>query len=116
LPTVTDSGGTIVAETADVSNATKAPIYGQITVTTSAQTLSALLAAASPSVILPPWATLVLLTPETGSIRYRADGTAPTSGVGQPVAQSTSWPVQGGFSAMQLIAASSVTVSVEIRG
>lgn len=82
--------------------------YAQITVTGTAALLSAL-------ATIPSWATAVLITPESGSIRYRCDGTAPTASVGQPISSGTSWPVQGAavIAAMQLIASSSTTVSVE---
>lgn len=82
--------------------------YAQVTVTTSAALLSAL-------TTIPAGATAVLITPETGSVRYRCDGTDPTASVGQPIASGTSWPVQGAavIAALKLIASASTTVSVE---
>jgi hypothetical protein len=114
MATQTDPSGTIVQETYDVSGATKAETYFQVTVTNAAQTLSAL------GATIPSWAEFVFVTPETGAIRYRCDGTAPTAGVGQPIAQGQAWPVQGlpSLQAASLISqsGSNVTVSLEFRG
>jgi hypothetical protein len=97
----------------DQSYATHAPAYYQANVVASASTLSTLIGTAIPS-----WATMVFITPETGAIRYRADGTAPTSAIGQPVAQGQSWPLQGvaTLAAAQFIASATTTVSIEFRG
>ena len=114
MATQTDKDGTIIPETDDVGGATHAAAYFQITVTGTATSLATLIGAAIPS-----WAAFAFVTPETGAIRYRADGTAPTASVGQPIAQGQSWPMQGlpTLSAASLISQSgSVTVSVEFRG
>lgn len=87
--------------------------YASATVTGSAQTLAQL------GVTIPAWATMAFVTPETGAIRYRCDGTAPTSAVGQPIAQGQNWPIAGltSLNSAQLIAQSgSATVSIEFRG
>ena len=101
----------------DATYSTYAHTYAQVTVTTAAQSLSALVQAAGLPGI-PTWATMAFITPETGAIRYRCDGTAPTSSVGQPVQAQQSFPIQGAtsLSAAQLIAAASTTVSIEFRG
>lgn len=109
---LTDTSGRQIVS--DVSNATHTPAYYQVSVTATAATLAALIATSVPS-----WATMAFITPETGALRYRADGTAPTTSVGQPIAQGQAWPVQGGaaLAQMQVISQSgSVTVSIEFRG
>ena len=121
--THTDASGTIVQGTFDTSNATKAPQYCQITVTTTATTLASLLSTASCASI-PTWATVAAVTPETSStaaLRWRADGTAPTAGVGDPIFGYTKDTSMLGYNAIanaSLISATgaSVTVSVRIGG
>ncbi|WCT78863.1 hypothetical protein [Novosphingobium humi] len=97
----------------DVSFGLKAPAYYQVTVSAAAKTLAQLIGAA-----VPDWATMAFITPETGSIRYRCDGNAPTATVGQPVGSGQSWPLTGAsaLAAAQLIAAADTTVSIEFRG
>jgi len=101
-----------ITNTYDVSYSSQAPVYYQVTVGNTAKSLSGL------SVPVPPWATIAFITPETGSLRYRCDGTAPTSTVGQPIASGQAWSIHGqkALAALQLIAASNTTVSVEFRG
>lgn len=120
--TRTDSGGTVIPGVDDVSNATKAPQYCQVTVTTTAASLASLLSTASCAAV-PSWATLAFVTPETNAepaIRYRADGMAPTGSVGEPVLGWQTWPAQGAsaLSNLSLISATgaNVPVDVEIRG
>lgn len=96
---------------------THAPAYAQISVTTSAQKLSTILLAAG--VTFPSWANEVILYPENGAIRYRCDGTDPTTTVGMPIPSSSWWPAQGSaaLAAMSLISQSgTVSVSIEFRG
>ena len=102
-------------KTNDTSYATHAPAYYQSNVTSNTATLSTLIANT-----VPTWATMVYVTPETGGIRYRADGVAPTSSLGQPVAVNQSWPIQSAaaLAAAQFISqnSSNVVVSFEFRG
>ncbi|MDE2363139.1 MAG: hypothetical protein KGM42_10725 [Hyphomicrobiales bacterium] len=101
--------------TSDQSYATHAPAYFQATATNAAQSLASLIGAGVPS-----WATMAWITPESGAaIRYRADGTAPTASVGQPVALGQSWPLQGAgaLSGAQIISqGANAVVSIELRG
>jgi hypothetical protein len=91
--------------------------YAQVTVTTTAQTLAELLTAADElGGAIPEGADVVWIQPETTAIRFRADGTAPTSSVGWPIAPEQGWPVGGKLEAIELIAASSVTVNLEFQG
>lgn len=115
-------GGPVLQAVYDKSNATIAAQYCQITVTTTAASLSSLLSGASCAAI-PATALSAYLTPEASAqiaIRYRADGTAPTAAVGQPIAGYQSWPMASllTLNAALLISATgaSVTVDVEIRG
>ena len=97
---------------------THTPAYAQISVTTSAQKLSAILLTAGLPAI-PSWANEVIFYPENGSIRYRCDGTDPTASIGMPVPSSSWWPAQGSaaLAAMSLISQSgTVSVSIEFRG
>ena len=97
---------------------THAPAYAQISVTTSAQKLSAILSAAGLPAI-PSWANEVILYPENGGIRYRCDGTDPTAAIGMLIPSGNWWPAQGStaLAAMSLISQSgTVTVSIEFRG
>ena len=106
------SGKAYIEPSYDLSFATQVPTYAQVSVGTGAQTLAQL------AVTIPPWAQMVFVTAETGAIRYRCDGTAPTSSVGQPIAQNTPWPIMGpnAIAAAQFIAGSAITVSLEFRG
>ncbi len=124
MATYTDQSGTIVAGVEEVANATKAPLYGLITVTTTAQTLSTLLAAATPAVTIPSWATVAYVLAEVSStvaLRWRADGTNPTASVGWPILGYAADSSILGYNAItnaSLISATgaSVTVSVRIAG
>ena len=100
----------------DSSYCTFVHSYVQITVTTSNTSLASLVTTAGGSI--PSGSTLAFITPETGVVRYRCDGTAPTSSVGQPIQVNQSWPVQGYQSILNcnLIAAANTTVSIEFRG
>ena len=97
----------------DVTYSVYAPMYYQAIVTTAAQTLSSLI-----GVSIPAWATVAFIIPENGTIRYRADGGAPTSTIGMPIYQQQVWTIQGAIalSDAQLIAGSTTTVSIEFRG
>ncbi len=118
--THTDTNGTVVQGTFDVSNATRTPLYCQITVTTAATSLAALLSSASCSTI-PTWATVAILTPETSAtvaLRWRADGTAPTAAIGEPVFGNTKDPCLLGYNAINnasLISATGANVTVDVR-
>lgn len=59
---------------------------------------------------IPTGAIFAYLTVETSPIRYRDDGTAPTSTVGYPVAVGTQLYYAGTLSAVQLIAQSGTPV------
>jgi hypothetical protein len=122
MTTQTDSTGSIVPENYDVSNATKAHAYAQVTVTTTATLLSTLLTTAGAPAI-PTWALTAFVTPETlgtPALRCRSDGTPPTASIGQPIQGWQNWPVQDypSLTALQLISATggNVTVSIEFRG
>ncbi|MGO9744444.1 MAG: hypothetical protein ACLPN5_23565 [Roseiarcus sp.] len=120
--TMMDTSGTILPGTYDKSGATRAAQYCQITVTTTATSLSSLLAAAGCAAATST-ALYAYVTPETSAaiaLRYRADGTAPTASVGEPIGGYQSWPM-GGLPTLQaasLISATgaNITVDVEIRG
>lgn len=120
---VVTTGGGAVAATLDVSNATHAPQYCQITVTTTATSLASLLATAGCAAI-PSWATVAYVTPEvsnTIALRWRADGTNPTASVGWPVFGYSADSSILGYNAVinaVLISATggSATVSVRIAG
>ena len=98
--------------TNDISYTNIAHIYAQATVTGTASTLSTL------GVTIPSWAIMAYITPETGAVRYRCDGTNPTAAIGQPIANGQTWPVVGQLSlqALKLIAAANTTISIEFRG
>jgi hypothetical protein len=120
--TRSDAGGTVISGGYDVSNATKAPLYCQVTVTSVAANLGNLLLAAGCAPV-PSWAMLAFLTPEATAqiaIRYRADGPSPTALAGEPVLGWQTWPIQGlnALSGLSLISSTgaNVTVDVEIRG
>lgn len=122
--TFTGPNGTILQGVVDNSNATKTPQYCQITVTTTATSLASLLATAGCAAI-PSWASVAVVTPETSTqtimLRWRADGTAPTASVGDPIFGLTKDPSILGYNAITnavLISATgaSVTTSVRIGG
>ena len=56
------------------------------------------------SLTVPPGATEIEICVETQAIRYRDDGTAPTSSVGIPIPVGTCFPYAGNLSAIQFIA------------
>lgn len=125
--THTDTNGTVVQGTFDVSNATHTPLYCQITVTTTATSLKSLLATATTvngngcSSTLPTWATVVYLTPESSStvaIRWAADGTTISATLGEPVFGNTKDPCLLGYNAINnasLISATGANVTVDVR-
>jgi len=80
--------------------------YFSVSVGASAQTLSALIGAS-----LPSGARLVYIEPESGDIRFRDDGTAPTASTGIRVYSGVAWPYNGNLSSIELIAVSAVTVA-----
>ena len=121
--THTDSGGTVVSGAFDVSNATHAPQYCQITVTTTAASLSALMATAGCAAI-PSWATVAYVTPQSGgdansvALRWRGDGTAPTAAIGDVLFGWTKSSDILGYNAIigaQLISATGVSVVANVR-
>jgi hypothetical protein len=108
-----DGTFSLATTTQDQSYSVKAHAYAQVSVTTAAQALTAL------GVTIPAWATMAFIVPESGALRYRCDGTAPTTSNGMPIAQGQAWPIQGATSlaALQLVAqAGTVSVSIEFRG
>ncbi|MCW2315325.1 hypothetical protein M2322_000859 [Rhodoblastus acidophilus] len=125
-----DAGdGTYVDRTFDVSYATRLGVYSQITVTTTATTLNALLAAANisnstafPLTAAPSWATAVYVTPSAlgsgVSVRYRCDGVAPTAALGEPIQAGQSWPLAGPAGAIggacQFVSATGAAVTVDL--
>lgn len=58
----------------------------------TAVTLASLL----PGGVVPPGTCMVLITPEAQAIRFRDDGTAPTTAIGFPLAVGTSLQYTGG--------------------
>lgn len=83
--------------------------YAQATSTTSAKTLAQL------GVTIPTWATLVFVVP-SAQVRYRADGTDPTSSIGMPIAAGQAWPIQGKDTLAALKIIGSATLDLEFRG
>lgn len=100
----------------DNSYSTHAPAYYQVTAANTSASLGSLVGS------IPSWATAVILLPENCSIRYRADGTAPTTSIGMPISSGAPFAIQGNtaLSSIQLILSSNAaignTVSVEFRG
>lgn len=117
-----DASGNAVSEVFDVSNETKAPLYCQITVTTTATNLANLLSAANCAAV-PSWGQYAQFVPESPNlwpVRIRADGTAATATVGMPL-PGNAWsqaPLVGGAANMWLISTTGggVAVDVQIRG
>lgn len=66
--------------------------YEQVTSISSAKSLT-----------VPTGATMAVITAEVQAIRYRDDGTAPSSSVGMPLAVGTALVYQGTLSAVQVI-------------
>jgi hypothetical protein len=88
-------GTTIVSQTSGTPGG--AGVY-----VTSAATTSSMASLTSGSI--PAGATMVYLVLETAAARYRDDGAAPTTSVGQPIAQNGTLFYSGTISAMKLIA------------
>lgn len=72
--------------------------YAQLSVTSATS-----LAAASGGVATPAGTTRVQLSVEGNGIRYRDDGTNPTSSVGMPVAAGGSVDYDGDLSALRVV-------------
>lgn len=91
--------------------------YARVTVTTTSQTLAELLTTAGAlGGAIPAQCDLVWIQPETGDVRMRADGVAPTSTSGTIILQDQSWPLAGSVGNCRLIAAASTTVSLTFEG
>ena len=76
--------------------------YQQITSLSSAATLT-----------VPVGATMALIIPETQSVRWRDDGTAPTASVGMILATGSSLSYDGDLKAIQFIqTAASATLNI----
>ena len=116
----TDAGGTISQGVVDVSRTAHAAIQCVLTVTSTATSLASLWAtAACPTALptTPPGPQLAYVMPTTGAVYYRTDGVTVTAANGWEIFQDQAWPIEGRLSigALQMIAASNVTVSVEVR-
>ena len=116
------NGSVPTVKTDDQSYALQTPVDCQITVTTTATSLSSLMSAASCASI-PSWAQAAQLTPESYAagavIRYRTDGTSATTTGPIPILgwQTRAILSNAGISAASLISAtgSNVVVDVEIQ-
>lgn len=78
--------------------------YCQFTASGTATTLAAASPTSTTTCTVPvrtAWATICV---ETAAIRWRDDGTAPTTSVGMPVAAATCFYYNGLFSALSIIA------------
>ena len=64
----------------------------------------------STALTVPAGATLALIVPETQTVRWRDDGTAPTASVGMPVAALSSMSYDGDLSKIRFIAATAGAV------
>jgi hypothetical protein len=115
------TSGDGLAVSLDVSNATRAAAYCQITVTTTAASLASLLATAGCPAIQ-PGATAVGIIPESSTLyalRWRADGTAPTASAGMPLFGNVYTELHGTLTinALQLISPlGSITTDINIGG
>ncbi len=90
---VSYAGGTAVAASPSQPY-TYTPLgYQQITSLTTAQHLTP-----------PAGATVAIVTCETAAVRYRDDGTAPTAGIGMPLAVGGQLTYSGSLTAIQFIA------------
>ena len=58
---------------------------------------------ASAALTVPTGATFAVVVPETQAVRWRDDGTAPTSSVGMPLAAGASMNYDGDLSAVRFI-------------
>lgn len=82
--------------TAGFTNAFQKPLgYQQITSLGTAANLTP-----------PAGATAALITVETAGVRWRDDGTAPTTSIGMPLSAGQSFTYYGSLSAIQFIAQS----------
>ena len=116
--TFSDGGGTISTGIVDVSRTAHAAIQCNITVTTTATSLGSLWTTAGCPTALPPSPQFAYVEPTGGgTIYYRTDGATLTTASGFPILQNQAWPFEGRLSinALQLIAASSVAASIEVR-
>ena len=64
----------------------------------------------STALTVPAGATLALIVPETQTVRWRDDGTAPTSTVGVPVLANTSFSYDGDLQKIRFIQTASGAV------
>lgn len=91
-----------------------------VTVTATAQTLAALLAAVSAAI--PNGTKLVYLQPRGDGIRYAHGGATPTTasdatGIGTSLYEGAQYPLRlADFSTLKLIAPSSTVLAIEFRG
>ena len=70
------------------------------------QQLDATALSAAVGLTVPPGANYALLIAETAGVRWRDDGTAPTSSVGMLIAQDATLEYSGNLSMIKFIAAS----------
>lgn len=107
VQTANTTSGVVAWSCQDVTNTNPFPVgsapytytalgYQQITSLSAATTLT-----------VPAGAKLAQICVETQGVRYRDDGTAPTSTVGQPVASGTCFQYSGPLAAIQFIQQSS---------
>ena len=96
--------GTGVPASTTIASQTSGPAGGAGVYVTSAATTSSSASLTSGSI--PPGATAAFISVETANIRYRDDGAAPTTSVGQIVPSATNLFYSGTLSAMQIIAVS----------
>ena len=75
--------------------------YQQISTLSSAQSLT--IPEVDPSTGLKAMPTIALITPETNGVRWRDDGTAPTSTVGMPLAVGVTLQYDGDLSKIRFI-------------
>lgn len=84
--------------------------FAQTTVGTTATALNTLAA-------IPGGASTVEIAVETAAIRWRPDGTAPTTSVGNPVASGGTFAVEGKLSNVSIIAqAGTATLNITYYG
>lgn len=89
--------------------------YRQVTVTNASQTLAALLGAAIPVKDNGAKAKIVRILPESGMIRFRDDGTDPTSTVGYPIFQLQEYEYDGdAIDTLELIRDTSMGANVTV--
>jgi apolipoprotein N-acyltransferase len=68
------------------------------------QQISAATLASATSLTVPAGATVAVVAPDTAAVRWRDDGTAPTTSVGMSLAAATVFEYWGNLSAIQFIA------------